>query len=60
MLLFFCDGNRCCCTISLICYCEFAIFFTHSLLLVFLAAAPSTTAVPYLEKVDFMKLQNGR
>ncbi|KAI5578540.1 hypothetical protein POPTR_008G039200v4 [Populus trichocarpa] len=24
-----------------------------------MAAAPSTTAVPYLEKVDFMKLQNG-
>ncbi|KAB5544144.1 hypothetical protein DKX38_012256 [Salix brachista] len=45
--------------ITPICYCEFAVFFTHSLLLVFLAAAPSTTSIPYLEKVDFMKLQNG-
>lgn len=26
----------------------------------FLAAGPSTTAVPYLDKVDFLKLQNGR
>jgi hypothetical protein len=26
----------------------------------FFAAASSTTAVPYLDKVDFMKLQNGR
>ena len=26
----------------------------------FFAAALSTTAVPYIDKVDFMKLQNGR
>ena len=27
---------------------------------IFLAAASAATAVPYLDKVDFLKLQNGR
>lgn len=27
---------------------------------IFFSAALSTTAVPYIDKVDFMKLQNGR